>query len=329
MNLPLSMPLATAIYTSSIVYTHAAVEGGHLDIAQYLHSRYPAIPISFGSVCTALRLNRLAVVWWLLADKSWWQHSALSKLKFASAQHGHMDLLHFAIKHDIGGPLTVSAMNGAAGCGHLHTVRWLHENRMEGCTTHAMDSAAMNGHLTVIKYLFENRTEGCSSRAMIWSAKNGHLETFMWLWNTYPDQRPSVLDMADAALNGHFWIIEFFAAHTDESITLDLLLANALAGGHLQLAKMVLLCTPCRAAPCIAMMTRTVLAGHLECAKWLHKQLGSPKTGFPLDLPRRVMDCFSDKLSFVNHQDIIDFLVHQCGCDPAEPRNHSSKGARS
>ncbi len=40
--------------------------------------------------------------------------------------------------------------------GHLAVVKWLHENRTEGCTTDAMDDAASNGHLTVVKWLHEN-----------------------------------------------------------------------------------------------------------------------------------------------------------------------------
>lgn len=37
-------------------------------------------------------------------------------------------------------------MDGAAANGHLEVVRWLHNNRLEGCTTKAMEGAALNGH---------------------------------------------------------------------------------------------------------------------------------------------------------------------------------------
>ena len=49
----------------------------------------------------------------------------------------------------------------AARNGHLNVVKYLIENRNEGCTTDAMDSAAGNGHLNVVKWLYENRNEGC------------------------------------------------------------------------------------------------------------------------------------------------------------------------
>jgi ankyrin repeat protein len=47
-------------------------------------------------------------------------------------------------------------MNLAAEKGHLEVIKWLHENRDEGCTSDAMDWAAKNGHQEVVKYLREN-----------------------------------------------------------------------------------------------------------------------------------------------------------------------------
>lgn len=42
-------------------------------------------------------------------------------------------------------------MDGAAGGGHLHVVRWLATNRSEGCSQAAFDMAAAEGHLHVMK----------------------------------------------------------------------------------------------------------------------------------------------------------------------------------
>ena len=50
--------------------------------------------------------------------------------------------------------------------GDLDVVKWLHENRSEGCSIWAMDYAANNGHLEIVKFLHENRTEGCTTCAM-------------------------------------------------------------------------------------------------------------------------------------------------------------------
>lgn len=50
--------------------------------------------------------------------------------------YGHLSLL----PHVTG--FTARAMDLAARHGHLDVVKWLHENRSEGCTTDAMDLAA-------------------------------------------------------------------------------------------------------------------------------------------------------------------------------------------
>ena len=65
--------------------------------------------------------------------------------------------------------------------GRLDVVKWLHENRNEGCTTDAMDHAASNGYLDVVKSLHENRKEGCTEWAMNWAAENGHFGVVHWL----------------------------------------------------------------------------------------------------------------------------------------------------
>jgi ankyrin repeat protein len=48
-------------------------------------------------------------------------------------------------------------MDWAARAGHLEVVKFLSENRNEGCTTDAINWAARAGHLEVVKFLSENR----------------------------------------------------------------------------------------------------------------------------------------------------------------------------
>ena len=47
----------------------------------------------------------------------------------------------------------------AAVCCHLDIVKFLHYNRIEGCTTDAMDYAAEYGHLDIVKLLQNNRKD--------------------------------------------------------------------------------------------------------------------------------------------------------------------------
>lgn len=68
-----------------------------------------------------------------------------------------------------------------AGGGHLAVVKWLHDNRSEGCTTDAMDEAARNGHLDVVRWLHENRSEGCTTWAMDRAALRGDFDILLYL----------------------------------------------------------------------------------------------------------------------------------------------------
>ncbi len=44
-----------------------------------------------------------------------------------------------------------------------------------------MDVATLYGHFEVVKWLYENRSEGCSTLAIDWASIFGHLEIVKWL----------------------------------------------------------------------------------------------------------------------------------------------------
>jgi hypothetical protein len=50
-------------------------------------------------------------------------------------------------------------MDYAADNGRLDVLKWLHQNRNEGCTTDAMEWAVNNGHLHVVKWLSETKVK--------------------------------------------------------------------------------------------------------------------------------------------------------------------------
>ena len=99
-------------------------------------------------------------------------------------------------------------MNLAASNGHLEVVKWLHENRKEGCTYWAMDYAASNGHLEIVKWLHYNRTEGCSVNAMNYAATYGHLEIVKWLHENR-EEGCTTWAMDWASCNGHSEIVKW------------------------------------------------------------------------------------------------------------------------
>ena len=94
-----------------------------------------------------------------------------------AAYYGYLSL----IKENTSLTFTKEAMNFAAMNGHLDVVKWLHENRKEGCTINAMDWGAKFGHLDIVIWLHDNRTEGCTTNAMDWAGGYGHLEVVKWL----------------------------------------------------------------------------------------------------------------------------------------------------
>lgn len=57
---------------------------------------------------------------------------------------------------------SANAMDWAAINGILEVLRWLKENRKEGCTGYALTAAAMNGHLDIVKILLENQQKRIS-----------------------------------------------------------------------------------------------------------------------------------------------------------------------
>lgn len=92
------------------------------------------------------------------------------------------DLATIIAKHNSGSAFNAHIMDRAAQLGYLDIVKFLHENRTEGCSNGAMDLAAEHGHIHVVKFLQENRTEGCTEYAIV----NGNLEIVEYLLPFYP-----------------------------------------------------------------------------------------------------------------------------------------------
>ncbi|GAB9476371.1 hypothetical protein Gpo141_00013437, partial [Globisporangium polare] len=102
-----------------------------------------------------------------------------------AAWNGRLDVVKFLHENRTEG-CTVSAMNTAAAFGHLEVVKFLHENRAEGCTTDAMGLAALNGHFEVVLFLHANRRESCTRDCVDdveTCVKN--LEMVQWLHSNY------------------------------------------------------------------------------------------------------------------------------------------------
>jgi hypothetical protein len=69
----------------------------------------------------------------------------------------------------------------AALNGNLSMIKYLHNNKIDGCTDRVMDIAAHEGHLHIIEYLHENRNEGCTLDGLFYAMQNGKHYIYDWI----------------------------------------------------------------------------------------------------------------------------------------------------
>ncbi|TMW58618.1 hypothetical protein Poli38472_010177 [Pythium oligandrum] len=104
------------------------------------------------------------------------------------ALHGNVTLMRWLVPHYKDQVvLSTLAIDGATRNGHLDMVKYLHEERNDGCTIDAVDIAANNGHLDVVKFLFEHRQEKGSMEALNDAAANARGEVLRYLLTKMPD----------------------------------------------------------------------------------------------------------------------------------------------
>jgi hypothetical protein len=161
-------------------------------------------------------------------------------------------------------------MDLAAAGGHLEVVRWLHENRSEGCTVWAMNRAAGGGFLEVIRWLHENRNEGCTIQAMDLAASGGHVEVVRWLAQNYRTVGYSEDGVAGAALRG--WLNILDVLYDINPFDIEVVLISASRHGYLHVLEWVLkrepnLSTELLRKACLD----ALISGHLKFIRLLHR----------------------------------------------------------
>ena len=79
-------------------------------------------------------------------------------------------------------------MDAAARQGHLEVVKWLHENRKEGCKKSTMRYTMSLETLEVFKWLHKNRTDGYNEEDLIEEVTtwNYPLEVILYLYKHFP-----------------------------------------------------------------------------------------------------------------------------------------------
>lgn len=198
-----------------------------------------------------------------------------------------------AFKYSVLENYSSQVMDWAAGNGHLEVVKWLHENRSEGCTTWAMDWAAERGHLEVVHWLHENRNEGCTEIAMNLAAEGGHLEVVKFLHET-GRAKCTVIAMDLAASGGHLEVVRWLHENRDEGCSINAM-NWAAQNGHLKVVKWL---HKNRSEGCTTYaMDLAARKGHLKVIKWLHKNRNEGCTIFAIDWATEE-----------GHTDVVNFL---------------------
>lgn len=146
------------------------------------------------------------------------------------------DLAEIIRLHDSGIlECTSSAMDLAAGNGHLGVVQFLHEIGKE-CTTDALDAAAAEGHVEIVEFLLDVGTTGCTTWAMDDAAAEGHLDIVKILHAT--GKQCTVRAVDGAAMNGFLDMVVWLCAHRDEGWT-QTAVDGALAGGYFDVLRVL------------------------------------------------------------------------------------------
>ena len=95
--------------------------------------------------------------------------------------YGYLEVIKYL--DSINAKFTTDAMNWGVRNNRLDIVKWLHENRNEGCSKVALYFAAMCGHLDLVIFLYENRNEGDITSAISCAVLNKQWDVAEWLEN--------------------------------------------------------------------------------------------------------------------------------------------------
>ena len=150
---------------------HEVVRRIHLGLdLWYLDSGAPAYYAAIGGHLEALQA--LHAVGWVKPGQY--------TLEAAAARGQHLVVQYLHEHTDVEDPQESRAIASAAECGHLETVRYLHENGYAWCS-YTCRAAAKGGNLEVAKYIHAHGCPWDSIGAQMAASEAGHVEMLHWL----------------------------------------------------------------------------------------------------------------------------------------------------
>ncbi|EGG18674.1 hypothetical protein DFA_04170 [Cavenderia fasciculata] len=221
------------------------------DILEYLIENYPNICLD-GVADNAAKCGYLAIIELLNSSQRGRQHLDYSDTMCIASKNGQLHIVQYLHNYLPRKQSSTSMIDLSSTHGHLNVLKFLHENRSEGCSMSAINGAAMNGHIEVVKFLYFNREDWkrgiqknhqlnlmdivsnyghfeilkflnenrsipatCSTNCMDWAAKNGRLDILEYL-HLNRTEGCSSKAMDNAAMNGHLNVVQWLHRNRSE-----------------------------------------------------------------------------------------------------------------
>ncbi|CAM9807490.1 unnamed protein product, partial [Ectocarpus sp. 13 AM-2016] len=160
------------------------------------------------------------------------------------------------------------AADWAAAQGHLEVVRWLLENRDEGCTESAVDGACWNGHEATVRWLVCGRKQAGSERALDYAASTGRIELVKWL-SRRPGSTCTLAAMDGAAGGGYLDVVRWLAGNRQEGCS-QAAFEMAASKGHLDVIKRLQWLDEAGLLRCSSTgLDSAAGGGHLSVLEWM------------------------------------------------------------
>lgn len=127
-------------------------------------------------------------------------------------------------------------MDVAISRGHLDMVKFLHENRTEGCSSNALRRATDNVCVDVVKWLIENKPDQYTNDTLNSAAQSGNFELVMALSDFAKGRHEPTTEMLLCALRGkQFEVFEWLIReYIDIMPDLDSWVRNQLVGTNMR-----------------------------------------------------------------------------------------------
>ncbi|GAM24502.1 hypothetical protein SAMD00019534_076770 [Acytostelium subglobosum LB1] len=202
-------------------------------VAQRYFNILADTPDTFDYLCASGRLHFLIYFRQMLKERN---HSlrCSSKAVRKAATNGHLDLLEYLHKHNIG-KWTFEAKDAAALSGNLGVVRLFHERRRERYTKQTFLNACTAGQVDVMTYLLKRCQKNMVDfyyQEFVATVKGGHVEALRLLMTLKPKVFTLLKQdlMQIASGSGHVGVLELILEDDANQCTCTSLVTATKAG---------------------------------------------------------------------------------------------------